>query len=238
MAVNQNEVEALASLMTYKCALVEVPYGGSKGGLCIDPRAWEERRAGEDHPPLRLRADQARHDQPRAERARPGHGHGRAREMAWISDQYQRMNTTDINGRACVTGKPLNSRAASPGASRRRAAACNTPCASSSAIPKDVARNRAQGRGCGASASSCRASATWATTPPSSWPRRTAASSSASASGTARSPTRTGSTSTRSPRTCARMAASPGRRAAPIRPTAPRCSRWTATSSCRLRSRR
>ncbi|WP_308915356.1 Glu/Leu/Phe/Val family dehydrogenase [Jannaschia sp. LMIT008] len=107
LSVNQDEVEALASLMTYKCALVEVPYGGSKGGLCIDPRAWDEHEL--ELITRRFAYELIKRDMinPAQNVPAPDMGTGE-REMAWISDQYQRMNTTDINGRACVTGKPLN----------------------------------------------------------------------------------------------------------------------------------
>lgn len=105
--VNQDEVEALAALMTYKCALVEVPFGGSKGGLAIDPRAWDVHelelitrrftyelvKRGLIHPAQNVPA--------------PDMGTGE-REMAWIADQFKRMNTTEIDSRACVTGKPLH----------------------------------------------------------------------------------------------------------------------------------
>jgi glutamate dehydrogenase (NAD(P)+) len=105
--VNQDEVEALAALMTYKCALVEVPFGGSKGGLAIDPREWEEHelelitrrftyelvKRGLIHPATNVPA--------------PDMGTGE-REMAWIADQFRRMNTSEIDSRACVTGKPLH----------------------------------------------------------------------------------------------------------------------------------
>ena len=106
--VDQNEVEALAALMTYKCALVETPFGGSKGGLCINPSDWDAHelelitrrfayeliKRGLIHPAQNVPA--------------PDMGTGE-REMAWIADQYARMNTSDINAKACVTGKPITS---------------------------------------------------------------------------------------------------------------------------------
>ncbi len=105
--VNQDEVEALAALMTYKCALVETPFGGSKGGLCINPRQYEEHEL--EQITRRFAYELAKRDliHPAQNVPAPDMGTGE-REMAWISDQYQRMNTTDINARACVTGKPLN----------------------------------------------------------------------------------------------------------------------------------
>ncbi|WP_299813515.1 Glu/Leu/Phe/Val dehydrogenase [uncultured Jannaschia sp.] len=107
LSVHQDEVEALAALMTYKCALVETPFGGSKGGLCIDPRAWEPHEM--EQITRRFAYELIKRDliNPAQNVPAPDMGTGE-REMAWISDQYQRMNTTDINGRACVTGKPLN----------------------------------------------------------------------------------------------------------------------------------
>jgi glutamate dehydrogenase (NAD(P)+) len=108
MSVNQDEVEALAALMTYKCALVEAPFGGSKGGLCIDPRAWDEHEL--EQITRRFAYELIKRDliNPSQNVPAPDMGTGE-REMAWIADQYARMNTTDINAKACVTGKPLNS---------------------------------------------------------------------------------------------------------------------------------
>jgi len=107
LAVNQDEVEALAALMTYKCALVEAPFGGSKGGLCVDPRQWDEHEL--ESITRRFAYELIKRDliHPSQNVPAPDMGTGE-REMAWIADQYRRMNTTDINARACVTGKPLN----------------------------------------------------------------------------------------------------------------------------------
>lgn len=106
LGVNQDEVEALAALMTYKCALVDAPYGGSKGGLCIDPLEYDEHEL--EQITRRFAYELIKRDliNPSQNVPAPDMGTGE-REMAWIADQYQRMNTTDINGRACVTGKPV-----------------------------------------------------------------------------------------------------------------------------------
>lgn len=105
--VTQEEVEALAALMTFKCALVNVPFGGAKGGLIIDPRQYEEadleritRRFAREliakgfiSPSLNVPA--------------PDLGTG-PREMAWIADVYRNQHPDDINALACVTGKPVS----------------------------------------------------------------------------------------------------------------------------------
>ena len=106
-SVNQDEVEALAALMTYKCALVEAPFGGSKGGLCLDPRDYDEHEL--EQITRRFAYELAKRDLIHPSQNVPAPDMGTSeREMAWIADQYARMNTTDINARACVTGKPLN----------------------------------------------------------------------------------------------------------------------------------
>jgi glutamate dehydrogenase (NAD(P)+) len=105
--VHQDEVEALAALMTYKCAIVEVPFGGSKGGLRINPREWEPDEL--ERITRRFAFELIKRDliHPSQNVPAPDMGTGE-REMAWIADQYHRMNTTDIDFQACVTGKPLN----------------------------------------------------------------------------------------------------------------------------------
>ncbi|MFD1883737.1 Glu/Leu/Phe/Val family dehydrogenase [Paracoccus pacificus] len=107
MSVNQDEVEALAALMTYKCALVEVPFGGSKGGLRIDPREYNEDEL--ERITRRFTYELSRRSliSPSQNVPAPDMGTGE-REMAWMADAYKRLHPDDIDARGCVTGKPLS----------------------------------------------------------------------------------------------------------------------------------
>ena len=103
---DQGEVEALAALMTYECALMEIPFGGSKGALAIDPREWEPQEL--ERITRRFTQELAKRDliSPSQNVPAPDIGTGE-REMAWMADEYKRLNPTDLNAWACVTGKPL-----------------------------------------------------------------------------------------------------------------------------------
>lgn len=105
--VNRDEIEALAALMSYKCAIVDVPFGGSKGGLVIDPSQWQE-------PELKLITKRFAYElakkgyiSPSENVPAPDVGTGE-REMAWIADTYRMLYPEDLNAIACVTGKPVS----------------------------------------------------------------------------------------------------------------------------------
>ena len=106
-AVSATEVEAMAMLMTFKNAVIDVPFGGSKGGLKINPSKYSE----EDLEKITRRFTEELVKRglisPSLNVPAPDMGTGK-KEMAWIADEYKRLNPHDINAYACVTGKPEN----------------------------------------------------------------------------------------------------------------------------------
>lgn len=102
------EVEALAALMTLKCSLVDVPFGGSKGALKIDPREWTPQELERITRRFTQELNKRGLIGPGVNVPAPDVGTGE-REMAWMMDEFRRANPTDVvNARACVTGKPLS----------------------------------------------------------------------------------------------------------------------------------
>lgn len=105
--VNQEEVMALATLMSFKCAVVDVPFGGAKGGVKINP--WELTELDREKVTRRYTHELIKRNfiGPSIDVPAPDYGTG-PQEMAWIYDTYRTFKGDDINAAGCVTGKPVN----------------------------------------------------------------------------------------------------------------------------------